>query len=161
MSDLRFTADVPGRGTIQIVIRSPEFGDTLRLGREWAVGRTEAGIDFRQDNQVDLEFYEVTFTNLHLCERADLEAFFASDAVNKREIPFTLEVINNTSLAFVIGSAQGLSTLDGVSTSDVTIPATASFGLVRLDQSELQFAAINGGRYTTSLRFRLEKQPAC
>ena len=161
MSDLRMTADVPGRGVISITVRSPEWGDTLRLGREWSVGRTEAGVEFRQDNGVDLEFYEVTFTNLNLCERADLEAFFAADAVNKREHPFALEAINNTTLGFTIGSAQGLSTLDGVSTSDVTIPATASFGSVRLDQSELQFAATPGGRYTTSLRFRIEKQPVC
>ena len=161
MSDLRFTATVPGRGVISITVRSPEFGDTLRLGRIWQVGQTEAGIQFRQDEGVDVDFYEVTFTNLNLCERADLEQFFASDGVNKREIPFVLEVINNTSLAFVIGSAQGLSTLDGVSTGDVTIPATASFGLVRLDQSELSIAATSGGRYTTSLRFRIEKPPAC
>lgn len=161
MSDLRMTADVPGRGTIQITVRSPEFGDTLRLGRKFEVGQTEAGIDFRQDNGVDLDYYEATFTNLDLCERADLEAFFAADGVNKRELPFTLEVINNSSLGFVVASGQGLSTLDGVSSSDVTVPETASFGLVRLDQSEIQFAAIPGGRYTTSLRFRLEKQPAC
>jgi len=161
MSDLRFSADVPGRGAITITVRSPEFGDTLRLGREWSVGQTEAGTQFRQDNGVDLEFYEVTFTNLNLCERADLEAFFAADGVNKREIAFTLEVINNTSIGFLVATSQGLSTLDGVSTGDVVVPATSSFGLVRLDQSELQFAATPGGRYTTSLRFRVEKQPAC
>lgn len=155
------TADVPGRGVIQIATRSPEFGDTLRLGRSQQVGETEAGVQFRQDLGVDREFYEATFTNLNLCERADLEAFFAADGVNKRMIEFTLEAFENSSLGFVIGTAQGLSSLDGLTTDQVTVPATASFGLVRLDQSELQFAAINGGRYTTSLRFRIEKQPSC
>lgn len=161
MTDLRLTADIPGRGVISITIRAPEFGDTLRLARRQVVGETEAGVQFRQDRGVDLEFYEATFTNLDLCERADLEAFFAPDAVNFRLNTLVMEVINNTSLGFVLGSAQGLSTLDGVSTSDVTVPVTASFGTVRLDQAELQFAAIPGGRYTTSLRFRREKQPSC
>ena len=161
MSDLRFTADIPGRGVISITIRSPEFGDTYRLARIWNVGQTEAGVQFRQDEGVDIEAWEATFTDLDLCERADLEAFFREDGVNKREFVFTLEAINNTSLGFVVATGQGLSTLDGVSSGDVTIPETASFGPVRLDQSELQFAAIPGGRYTTSLRFRVEKQPTC
>ncbi len=161
MTDMRLTADVPGRGEISITISSPEWGDTLRLGREQQVGQTEAGVQFRQDQGVDLEFYEATFTDLNLCERADIEAFFDADGVNKRELPFTLEAINNTSLGFVVGTGQGLSTLDGLKTGDVTVPETAVFGLVRLDQSEIQFAATPGGRYTTSLRFRFEKQPAC
>lgn len=161
MSDMRLTADVPGRGTISITVRAPEWGDTLRLGRDQDVGTTEAGVQFRQDNGVDVEFYEATFADLTRCERADLEAFFAANGVNRRMLPFTLEAINNTSLGFVTGTAQGLSTLDGLSAGDVTVPETASFGLVRLDQSEIQFAATPGGRYTTSLRFRLEKQPVC
>ena len=161
MTKLRMTADVPGRGVISITVRSPEFGDTLRLGRNQQVGETEAGQQFRQDLGIDREFYEATLTNLDLCERADLEAFFEADGVNKQILPFTLEAIENVSLSFVVGTTQGLSTLDGLSTSDVTIPATSSFGTVRLDQSELQFAAIPGGRYTTSLRFRIQKQPAC
>lgn len=161
MSDLRMTALVPGRGVIEITVRSPEFGDTYRLGRAQNVGETQAGVQFRQDEGLDREFYEATLTDLDLCERADLEAFFAADAVNKRMIPFTLAAISNTSLGFVIGTTQGLSSLDGLTTGQVTVPPVASFGLVRLDQSELQFAAIQGGRYTTSLRFRVEQQPAC
>lgn len=161
MTSLRMTADVPGRGQIQITVRAPEFGDTFRLGRTQQVGETESGIQFRQDLGVDREFYEITLTNLNLCERADLEAFFAANGVNKRMLPLTLEAIENTSLAFALGSAQGLSTLDGLSTKDVTVPTTASFGLVRLAHSEIQFAATPGGRYTTSLQFRVEKQPVC
>jgi hypothetical protein len=155
------TAEIPGRGTIQITLRSPEWGDTLRLGRRWNVGQTEAGSQFFQDEGIETEFYEATFSDLNLCERADLEAFFAQDAVNKRGFPFLLEVTENTSLGFVVGTAQGLSTLDGVSTADVVVPTTASFGFVRLDQSEVEFAATPGGRYTTSLRFRREQQPVC
>ncbi len=155
------TAEVPGRGTIEIVIRSPEFGDTLRLGRLQDVGETEAGVQFRQDRGVDRTFYEATFAQLNLCERADLEAFFAPEGVNYRMIPFVLEAIGNTSLGFVVGTTQGLSTLSGLGTGQVTVPAVASFGTVRLDQNELQFAAVQGGRYTASLRFRKEKQPAC
>ena len=161
MSDMRLTADIPGRGVITITIRAPEWGDTLRLGRRQSVGENEAGVQFRQDNGVDLEFYEATFTALNLCERADIEAFFGPAGTNFREHALTLEAINNTSLSFALGSTQGLSTLDGLSTSSVTVPATGSFGTVRLDQSELQFAAIPGGRYTVSLRFRRELQPSC
>ncbi len=161
MSDVRMTADIPGRGTIQIVIRAPEWGDTLRQGRRQFSGETEAGTPYRQDGGVEREFYDPTFTNLNLCERADLEAFFGQDGVNRREHPFTLEIINNTSLGFAIGTAQGLSSLDGLSTTQVTIPVTASFGLVRLDQSDVAFTPIPRGRYTTSLRFRSEKPPSC
>ena len=146
-------------GVVEVVVRNPAFGDVFRRARRQAAGETEGGRLFVQDLGTEQSFYEGTWENLNRCERRDLDAFFGVDLANKRLRRFTLGVSGNTDLAFLVGTGQGWSTGDDLSTGDLVVPETASFGEVRLEQSDVQFVAVSRQRYTTSLRFRLYGNP--
>jgi hypothetical protein len=146
-------------GTVVVSIRNPAFGDLSRSARRQAAGETEGGRLFVQDLGTEQRFYEATFENLNRCERRDLDAFFGEELANKRLRKFSMGVEGNKNLAFLVGTGQGWSTGDDLSTGDLVVPATASFGLVRLEQSDVQFAATPRDRYTTSLRFRIYGTP--
>lgn len=149
-------------GTITIGIRNPEFGDQFTAERRQDRGETEAGVEFIQDRGVEVQRFQGVWTQLHRCERRDLEYFFGPDGANKRQRVFKLGVIVNTNkIAFGIGTDQGWSTDQGLNTGDLLVPTSASFGDVRLDQSSLQFTSLSLDRWSTSLRFRIVNQPDC
>ena len=146
-------------GTIAIEVRNPEFGDNSEFGRRQSVGETEAGEEFVQDLGVDTEYYQATWASLDRCERRDLEYFFGINGTNRRQRRLIMGVTNNANLAFPIGTGQGWNTAADLNTGVLLVPATASFGEVRLQQSELVFTSVPRDRYTTSLRFRILKTP--
>lgn len=148
-------------GLISVAVRNPEFGDVHSFPRRQADGTTEGGSYYVQDLGGDEEFYQATWTNLTRCERRDLEYFFSTKGVNKKQIPFTLRVENNVNLAFPLNTGQGFNTGQGLNSGDLVVAPSASFGLVRLDQSEVSFVAIPRDRYSTTLRFRILKPNAC
>ena len=157
----RFQIDRPGIGTVTIDIRNPEFGDVSEFARRQRQAETEAGVVFVQDLGVDLEFFRGTWTNLQRCERRDMEFFFGPEGTNYRQRPFTMSVINNKNIAFGIGTGQGWSTADDLESGSLVVPASASFGLVKLEQSSLQFSTIPTERYTVDLAFRILTPPSC
>lgn len=148
-------------GTVIVNVRNPAFGDVFRGARRQAAGETEGGKLFVQDLGTDKFFYEATFENLTRCERRDLDGFFSKELANKRLRKFSMGVQGNTNLAFYVGTGQGWSTGDDLSTGDLVVPTSASFGLTRLEQSDVQFVSIPRDRYTISLRFRLPANPGC
>lgn len=158
-------------GTVVARIRNPEFGDVDQFSRRQATGLTEGGRLFVQDLGVDEQFYLATWSNLTRCEKADLEHFFSAPVANKRLRPFTLRVEDNLGkLAFRTGTGQGWNTGDPggctppgclINTGDWVVPPMASFGTVRLDQSDLSFTAIPRDRFNLSLRFRILNPTPC
>jgi len=148
-------------GTISVEVRNPEFGDVHSFPRRQATGVTEGGRQYVQDLGVDEQFYQATWANLTRCERRDLEYFFGVKGSNKRQHVFTMSVVNNANLAFPIGSGQGYNTGQQLNSGSLVVPATASFGLVRLDQGEVSFVATPRDRYTTTLRFRILNPNVC
>lgn len=160
---MSFTFEItrPGVGLVSIEIRNPEFGDTTRFSRRQERGETEAGVLFLQDLGVDMEFYDATWQSLTRCERRDLEYFFGPSGTTYAQRPFTMGVENNVALAFPVGTGQGWSTADALASGSLVVPLSASFGMVKLEQSQIQFAATPRDRYTTSLRFRILQPVAC
>lgn len=155
---MSFTFEItrpPPIGLVSVTIRNPAFGDVYREARRQAAGETEGGRLFVQDLGLERVFYEATWENLNLCERRDLSFFFGKDGTAKRLRRFFMSVNDNNNLAFLIGSGQGFNTGQGLNTGTLVIPQSASFGEVRLEQSELSFIATPRDRYTTTLRFRL------
>ena len=131
-------------------------GDYLFLLPSYGyAGETEGGRLFVQDLGLERVFYEATWENLTRCERRDLSFFFGKDGTAKRLRRFQMSVQGNTNLAFLIGTGQGFNTAQDINTGTLVVPQTASFGDVRLEQSEVSFVATPRDRYTTTLRFRL------
>lgn len=146
-------------GTVRVEVRNPAFGDVISSDRRQAFNETEAGEFYVQDLGDTSRFYEATWENLNRCERRDLEFFFGPDGTAKRLRPFTMSVVGNSNLAFLIGTGQGFNTAADLNTGALVVPSSASFGIVRLEQSEVSFVATPTDRYSTSLRFRLDAVP--
>lgn len=148
-------------GTVVVVVRNPEFGDSHSSGQRQATGETEGGEFYIQPLGVETKFYEGTWTNLNRCELRDLEFFFGADGSNRRQRKFLMGVVDNENLAFPIGTGQGWNTAADLNTGLLVVPSSASFGEVRLEQSQVQFSSIPRDRFTTSLRFRILQPAAC
>lgn len=147
--------------TICVEIRDPEFGDVAQFARRQATGKTEGGRQFIQDLGTEEEYFLGTWTNLTRCERRDLEYFFGVNGANKRQRRFTMGIVGNKNMAFPVGTGQGWSTSDDLNSGALLVPLTASFGDVRLDQSELSFTSIPRDRYSLTMRFRIIPPAAC